>query len=659
MAMDDMYSGRKGKKCVIYIRVSSERQVQGYSLEGQKRYLKEWAEFEGMAVSETYVEPGKSGKSISGREVFQQMLEDISTGRVDTDYVVVFKLSRFGRNAKDILNSLTYIKRYGVNLICKEDGLDSSTAMGRMMITILGAVAEMERENILVQTMLGREEKAKQGGWNGGFAPYGYELVDGKLEIKEEEAAIVRLIFDKFVYGGIGYSTIAGYLNRQGILKPSSKNSHGRSFTDWSVHHIKRMLDNPVYTGRVAFGRTRLEKVNGTENEYKRVKSDEYIMSDEVVHEPIIADELFEKAQIKRKETTATGNPSFGRGSKHLLSGILKCPMCGSSMYADASAWINQDGTRRYKWRYQCGHYTKSRYGQCKKNAISAEWIEGEVVEYTKLLVRNSRFAEDIQKQIGQKVDVSELDVEIANYHKQLNKLERSKSNLEKDIDDIFDEDKNAERKRQDMNRRLNKLYEEIYNIEDQITDCERKKAAVEQDVLTRDGVYKMLLAFDRFFDKMSTDDQRKMMECLVSEVRLYPKETWDESKNPIKDIKYAFPVSQEVLESLGENLASVETVVKLSLKRDTPTIEVTMEPGTESNYTPAEKATYGKIKEYVKEKHGLNVSSLYIAQIKDKCGLDKRDNYNLPKSENPKVVKCTPEKEAAIMDAFRHFGMI
>ncbi|MDE7352091.1 MAG: methyltransferase domain-containing protein [Acetatifactor sp.] len=104
---------------------------------------------------------------------------------------------------------------------------------------------------------------------------------------------------------------------------------------------------------------------------------------------------------------------------------------------------------------------------------------------------------------------------------------------------------------------------------------------------------------------------------------------------------------------------ANVETVVKLSLKKDTPKIEVTMEPSAESNYTPTEKATYGKIKEYVKEKHGLNVSSLYIGQIKEKCGIDKRDNYNLPKSENAKVPKCPPEKEAAIMDAFRHFGMI
>ena len=672
MAMDDVYSGRRGKKCVIYIRVSSERQVQGYSLEGQKRYLKEWAEFEGMTVSEIYVEPGKSGKSISGREVFQQMLEDISSRRVDTDYVVVFKLSRFGRNAKDILNSLTYIKRYGVNLICKEDGLDSSTAMGRMMITILGAVAEMERENILVQTMLGREEKAKQGGWNGGFAPYGYELVDGKLEIKEDEAPIVQLVFDKFVNGGIGYSTIAGYLNRQGVPKLPSKNSHRRAFTDWSVHHIKRMLDNPVYTGRVAFGRTRLEKVEGTESAYRRVRSDEFIMSDEVAHEPIISDELFEKAQVKRKEKSVTGNPSVGRSSKHLLSGILKCPMCGSSMYADASAWTNQDGERRYKRKYQCGHYAKSKYGQCKKNAISAEWIEAEVIEYTKLLVRNPQFAEDIQKQIGQKVDVSELDAEMANYRKRLKKLEKSKGNLEKDIDDIADEDRNAERKRQDMNRRLNKLYEEIYNIEDQITDCERKKAAVEQDVLTKDGVYKMLLAFDKLFDKMSREDQRKMMECLVSEVHLYPKETWDESKNPIKEIKYTFPVSKEVMESLGGNVASVETVVMLSHKKPDSVINVKVEFGEGEGkvpldniakraaaYKPKERVTYKMIKEYIEAKYGFKVHTAYIAEVKRELGLPMYDAPNAVEELKQPRKHPTAEKVEAIKDALKYFEVI
>ena len=220
--------------------------------------------------------------------------------------------------------------------------------------------------------------------------------------------------------------------------------------------------------------------------------------------------------------------------------------MCGSSMYSDTSAWTNKDGTRRYKWKYQCGHYAKSKFGQCKKNAISAEWIEAEVIEYTKLLVRNQQFAEDIQSQIGQKVDVSEIDIEIQNYRKKLTKLERSKSNLEQDIDSIYDDDKNAERKRRDMNNRLNKIYEEIYSIEDQITDCEMRKASAEQNTLTKDNVYKMLLVFDKIFDKMNDADKRKLIESMILEVQLHPKETWEEGKNPIKEIKYAFPVSDE-----------------------------------------------------------------------------------------------------------------
>ena len=138
-----MYNTKEGKSCVIYIRVSSERQVKGYSLDGQKHYLAECAERRGMTVLDTYVEEGKSGKSIEGRTEFQRMLDDIQSGKVHTDYVLVFKLSRFGRNARDVLNSLEFIMKYGVHLMCVEDGLDSSTSMGKMMITILGAVAEL------------------------------------------------------------------------------------------------------------------------------------------------------------------------------------------------------------------------------------------------------------------------------------------------------------------------------------------------------------------------------------------------------------------------------------------------------------------------------------------------------------------------------------
>lgn len=171
----------KRTKCVIYIRVSSERQVQGFSLDGQRRELLEYAKLKGLEVTEVYVEEGKSGKSIEGREEFQRMMADITKRDSEVGFILVFKLSRFGRNTRDTLNSLNTINKYGIHLLTKEEGIDSSNSTGSLMINLIGALAEMERENIITQTMLGREEKTRQGGWCGGFAPFGYDLKDERL----------------------------------------------------------------------------------------------------------------------------------------------------------------------------------------------------------------------------------------------------------------------------------------------------------------------------------------------------------------------------------------------------------------------------------------------------------------------------------------------
>ena len=132
---------------------------------------------------------------------------------------------------------------YGVNLICVEDGIDSSKDSGKLMISILSAVAEIERENILVQTMEGRKQKAREGKWNGGFAPYGYKLVNGNLEIAEDEVEAVKIIFDKYVNTQLGVSGIAKYLNNAGFKKNLRGNNKYEFFTP---HLIKIILDNPV-----------------------------------------------------------------------------------------------------------------------------------------------------------------------------------------------------------------------------------------------------------------------------------------------------------------------------------------------------------------------------------------------------------------------------
>ena len=143
------------------------------------------------------------------------------------------------------------------------------------------------------------------------------------------------------------------------------------------------------------------------------------------------------------------------------------------------------------------------------------------------------------------------------------------------------------------------------------------------------------------------------------SDIQIYEEE---QDKQIIKSIGFKFPVFYDgefTKRIIRDKEKTVETVVKLSLKKDTPKIEVTMEPEEESNYTPQEKATYSKIKEYVKDKYGVNVHTSYIAQVKRMCGLDMGENYNKSKKENPEVKQCPQEKVEYIKDALKHFNLI
>lgn len=555
---------REGKKCFLYLRVSTEMQVDGYSLEAQKNCLKKFAEREELVIAGVYEDAGKSGKSIEGRPAFRRMLSDIESG-AGIDYVMVYKLSRFGRNAADILNSLELLQTYDVNLICIEEGIDSSQTSGKLLISVLSAVAEIERENILEQTMNGRREKARQGKWNGGPAPYGYMIKDEILSINEEEAEIVRTIYDKYVNTRLGYSGIAKYFNLQGIRKTPRKES---DIEEFSAHFIQLLIDNPVYCGKIAYGRRSKERVKGKKNEYKLVKQKEYCLVDGQ-HEGIISEELWQKAQEKRLATGIKYSSKLGKERAHLLTGIIKCPKCGCGMYANRVCWTKKDGTYKEVMYYSCSRNKQSRGRHCDYSAnLKKTDIEPLVVEVIKKLVQDEEFAVEIKRRIGVQVDTDKIDTELFNYENKLKEVEANKSRLEREIDTLPLGAAHRDRKILDMTTRLDALYDNIAEIESNIEDARFRKKAAEEKALTLENIYKILMHFSELYDIMNDEERKELFAELIQEIQIYPE---GESDCPLKSIKFNFPVFQngkETEEVFLNKPLNVETLVVLSHKK-------------------------------------------------------------------------------------------
>ena len=530
------------KKCYIYIRVSTAMQVDGYSLEAQRDRLMKFAEFQEMEVVREYCDAGKSGKSISGRPEFTQMLRDVADERDGVDYILVFKLSRFGRNAADVLNSLQLIQDFGVNLICVEDGIDSSKDSGKLTITVLSAVAEIERENILVQTMEGRKQKAREGKWNGGPAPLGYDIdkENSSLVVNPEEAEIVKIIFQKFAYENMGMVAISNYLNKRGYEK---KKSRPKELNYFSRGLIKNVLDNPVYIGKIAYGKSTTEKIKGTRDEYHRVKAGDYLLADGK-HEAIIDEELWEIVQDKRKETGVKWIKTHSLEHEHILTGLLKCPVCGVGMSGTVRRRKNKS-TGEYKddFYYRCKHRKKiNETDFCNYSlSLNQNAVNREVEDYIMDLVNNEECRRYIMKRMDAKVDVTYLEKEQEQLHGQLRQLLGAKEKLTELLDKLDVRDKHYDRKYQDMHNRLDNLYDRIEEIEEELDEVAEKINRVHEQQITSKQVYQILTYFDKMYYEMTDLEKKEFFRNFVDSIELY-KEKKDDGRI-VKQINFNFPV--------------------------------------------------------------------------------------------------------------------
>lgn len=530
----------KKKKCYIYTRVSTAAQTEGYSLEAQQERLREYAEYKNLEIAGEYCDAGKSGKSIVGRPSFMKMLEDISSEKDNISFVLVFKLSRFGRNAADILKSLQLLEDYEVDLICVEDAIDSSTPGGKLTLTILSAVAEIERENINVQFMAGKMQKLLNGGWPGGPAPYGYRSVNKELQVEPTEAEIVRLIFDKYIQDDGTLNGVAIWLNDNGYTRISK--GEEKPFT---YDFIVNVLDNPIYHGKLNYNRrTNLKGV-------KR-KSKDAIEVDGI-HGAIVSDELWQQVRDKREACSANNDKVDEPERVSLLSGLIKCPACGNGLIASKNKHVNKNRGGHYKTihYYSCRYYRKSSGRACGfKHTYNQAKIDSAVYEIVSNLGNHPAFEDAMAKAYGgdESVEAS-LEAERDQVREQLRQVMGAKKKLTEMLDRLDVSDKHYDRKYQDMHDRLDILYDRISELEDMIADIEAKISGAYGEKITANQLYKILLNFDKMYFKMTDLEKKQFMRDFIEEIELYPEK--QEDGRILKQLCLGFRCFMKVLRAI------------------------------------------------------------------------------------------------------------
>ena len=467
-------------KIAAYCRVSTEKEAQIDSLEKQIEFFNEFTKKNGYELYKLYADEGISGKQIKHRKQFQQMMIDAKAKKFDK--VVVKDVSRFARNTVDLLQSVRELKSYGVQV----DFLNNGEVMeggSEFILTILGAMAQQESANMSKRVKFGKDITAKKG-----RVPnlvFGYDKIPDErytLKINEEEAKIVKEIFESYVYKGIGTTKIAWNLNDRGIRTKKTKSK-------WVQTSIVRMLKNPIYTGRVTNKKSEVtDFITGTR---KELPEEEWI----VVERPemrIISDELFNRAQelLEQRSNEFKLNNKREK-TEYVFSTLIYCKHCGYS-FRRIKRKYTADGPEYIRW--VCSGRNSMGVNHCPNTTVIDEEellnaikiylksiiknkkdfmkaVEKEFVKITKLRENNERSEESLLKEI-EKVTVKKQKymemfqneiINIQELKKYTNPLNEDIARLERELKLITSEIKEKDVLEKELNKTI-KTVDDILN---------------------------------------------------------------------------------------------------------------------------------------------------------------------------------------------------
>lgn len=343
-------------RTAVYIRVSTEDQArEGFSIPAQREKLLSYVHSQGWEVHAVYADEGVSAKD-TNRPALGQLLQDIRSGEIEV--VLVYRLDRLTRSVLDLYQLLQEFERYDVHFKSCTEVYDTTTAIGRLFITLVAALAQWERENLAERVKLGMSQMARERKRPGGPAPYGYDLVHGALVVNQEEADGVRHMFARYDKGE-SPRQIAEWASQSGL--------RGKNGASWSASAVLRLLKNPVYQGALRW--------NYADADQQRNAPEEWII-EEATHPAIIDGHCFSRVQ-ERMSARSTSHPRV-LSSTYLFSGLLYCSRCDFPMRGKTTT-ISGKGKKRYSHRY---YVCKNKLaGTCEASAIREDRLEKTILQ--------------------------------------------------------------------------------------------------------------------------------------------------------------------------------------------------------------------------------------------------------------------------------------
>lgn len=386
------------KKTGVYLRVSTEEQAkEGFSIAAQREKLTHYAFANDWDIVDFYIDDGISGKNIKDRPDMVRLLQDVENGKVNN--VLVYKIDRLTRSTKNLIELVEFFNDLGCDFNSIMESIDTSSATGRMFIKIVGIFAEFERENLAERVTFGYEQKTREGNYTNTHGVYGYDYVvgDGDLLINEQEAELVRRIYNLYLQGN-SMNTITKMLIQEQV--PTKRGGQ------WNSSTLRSILTNPLYIGSIRYG------VDGRPTSFQ---------VDNTRYPTILDEDTFLRAQAIMKRRRKYTPRSYPTENSYFLT-FLVCDNCGSRLGAIQHMQKTKNG-EVLRVNYYCNNH---KTGQCNCMNMVQTKVEKAFIEY---ISQYDDFKADFGlveqlKSTPEPVKSNEkIEIEISKLHKRLEAL--------------------------------------------------------------------------------------------------------------------------------------------------------------------------------------------------------------------------------------------